>query len=136
MDLAALMFLFDRNFYLPFLGPCAVPVRSSYDAPAADSTSVKLTGLPPNTTVIYWGALSSEKSFTSYKDAYGDYSNSGVATTNDKGEVVVSVSCPGQYFVKKFGMLSSQLPKHIQYRYETSENKGLLSEVFTKAISC
>lgn len=136
VGLASLMFLFDRNYYLPFLGPCVIPIPKSTESIEKSSTSVKLTDLPPNARVVYWGAMESKSDFGSYKDAYGDYTNSGTVDTNKDGEAVINISCPGRYSVKKFGVLQSQLPRHVHYRYEIPDNKGLYSEVFTRNVDC
>ncbi len=139
IGLAALMFLFDRNYYLSFLGPCVFPVigqNESNKDQGNKQTSVKLTALPPNVNVVYWAANESQLPLSGYKEAYGNYSNSGVVSTNSKGEALINVSCPGQYSVKKFGIMEKQLPRHIHYRYEFPHNRGMLSEVYTHNINC
>lgn len=138
LGLATLIFLFDRNYYLPFLGPCVIPTQKPNQSLEKSSRSFKLTGLPPNVSIVYWAAKSRnpDLKFTNYTDAYGDYSNSGVVITTDQGEADISISCPSEYSVMKFGIVQSQLPKHVHYRYELADKKGMYSEVFTKNISC
>lgn len=142
LGISTLMLLFDRNYYLPFLGPCVIPIQEtnfvSSKVQKQTTTRVKLTGLPANVSVVYWAAVPKldSKLYQSYKEAYGDYSNSGVVNSNETGEAVIGISCPSQYSVKKFGILQTELPKHVHYRYELPGNRGLYSEVFTKNINC
>jgi uncharacterized membrane protein YuzA (DUF378 family) len=136
IGLAALMFLFDRNYYLSFLGPCVFPIAGQNEDQSSNQISLKLTGLPSNVNVVYWGAKESKNAVSGYKEAYGNYTNSGVVTTNNRGEALIKVSCPGQYSIKKFGMLEKQLPKHIHYRYEFPDSRGMFSEVYTQNIDC
>lgn len=135
VGLSALMFLFDRNYYLPFLGPCVIPIPSPIQSVKGPKTNFTLTDLPPSANVVYWASINSNNSFDSYKDAYGDYSNSGMIKASENGRASFTISCPSQYSVKKFGIVESQLPRHVHYRYEIPDNKGMYSEIFTKNIS-
>jgi hypothetical protein len=133
---SALMFVFDRNYYLPFLGPCVIPTIHIDKSPVKKPlTSVTLTDLPPGANVVYWASISSDNVFDSYKDAYGDYANSGLARVSENGTVSFNISCPSQYSVKKFGVVKSQLPRHVHYRYETPGDRGMYSQIFTKNIT-
>lgn len=135
----ALFYLFDRDFFLPFLGPTVMPsvITIPHATKKTDQLiNINLTELPPKTTVIYWGSSESEKIFEDPVSAYKDYANSGITRTNEYGNVVVQMSCPGTYRVPKFGFLKKLLPRHIHYRYELPY-RGLYSKIYTKNIeSC
>lgn len=130
IGLSAAWFMFERNYYLPFLGKCVIPVVQQENN-IKRSLKVNISGLPPNVNVLYWAAKETKTPFTGYQDAYGDYSNSGLAQTTKDGNVTLDLVCPGQYSVSKFGMFHSQLPRHVHYRYELPGQTGMFSQVYT-----
>lgn len=82
---AGIYLMFNRNTYLPFLGPAALP--DSVLAPAAQvGPSLRtyvLRDVPEEAHfVLYWATLPGEKK-DSMLEAYGDFSNSGVARRLD-----------------------------------------------------
>ena len=129
IGLSAAYFVFDRDYYLPFLGKTVIPIGPK--KPTENLKQIKLSGLPPNTTVLSWAAKESDKVFDSYIQAYGDYSNTDISKTNDKGEVIVELPCPASYHVPAFGM-NKQLDRHIHYRFELPKHKGMFSRIYTK----
>lgn len=136
--IVALYYLFNRDFYLPFLGPTVIPVvKSSQDTEKEDMISVELNNLPPNTNVIYWASLKSEKAFEDPILAYRDYSNSGIARSDKTGNATLKIICPAPYYIIKFGIKEKLLQRHIHYRYELPNYRGIYSRVYTKYIdSC
>ena len=136
--IVALYYLFNRDFYLPFLGPAVIPIiQSSQEIKKEDLINVKLSNLPPNTNVIYWASLKSEKDFENPIVAYQDYSNSGIEKTDATGNVNIKVVCPSPYYVPKFGIKKQLLQRHVHYRYELPNYKGVYSRVYTQYIdSC
>lgn len=135
IGLSALYFVFDRDYYLSFLGQTVIPIAQKDSKIVLENLKqIKLSGLPPNTTVLSWGAKESNlgKIFDSYIQAYGDYSNTIVSKTNEDGEVIIELPCPSSYYVPgKFGMMK-RLNRHIHYRYELPKYKGMFSRVYTK----
>ncbi len=129
IGLAALYFIFDRDYYLPFLGECAVPIGTQ--KPIENLKQIKLSGLPPNTKIIYWGAKYSSQVIENPFEAYKDYSNSNIGTTDNNGDIIVELECPSEYLVPKFGF-KRKLKRHIHYRFELPKYKGLFSKVYTK----
>ena len=131
----SLYYLFNRDFFLPFLGPAVIPV-AKVQSQLDNMINVNLNNLPPNTTVIYWASekLTGSDTFSDPITAYKDYSNSGIATSDDKGNVTIKIVCPAPYYVNKFGIRSKLLGRHVHYRYELPEYKGIYSSVHTKNI--
>lgn len=135
IGLTALWYFFNRDYYLPFLGHTVIPVgpKKNFEK----TIQIKLTGLPANTNVLAWGTKEDNKVYDNPFDAYGDYSNSVVVKSDDKGECIVNLPCPSEYFVNKFGIRKQKLNRHIHYRYESPRYKGIYSRVYTKYIdSC
>jgi uncharacterized membrane protein YuzA (DUF378 family) len=118
--------LFNRNTYLPFLGETAFPVPLEDKTPVqnGDRLSAVLTDLPPNKKVIYWASNPSSTTFNNPVDAYGNFENQGVVTSDKDGKATIIFNKPGSYKVN-----NKQLPLHIHYRYWTKF--GLTSDVKT-----
>ena len=129
IGLSALYFIFDRDFYLPFLGKCVIPIGPKKST--ENLKKIKLSGLPPDSYVIYWGAKPNTQVIPNPMDAYKDYSNSDISKTDSKGDIIIELECPSEYMVSKFGM-NKKLSRHIHYRFELPEYKGIFSKVYTK----
>lgn len=125
--------LFNRDYYLPFLGPTVIPIKERQAT--GKLIDVTITNLPANTRIIYWSANESENVFDDPLMAYSGYSNSGVATSDENGNVTFKINCPSEYFIKKFG-IHKKLDKHVHYRIESSRFPGLFSNVKTQYIKC
>jgi hypothetical protein len=131
--IVAVFHLVQRDYYLPFLGPTVIPIKESETV--GKLIDVKLTGLPANTRVLYWAANESENTFNNPLEAYRGYGNSGLTKTNEKGDVVIRMNCPSDYYVSKFGF-NKHLQRHVHYRVESSRFPGLFSSVRTKYVDC
>jgi len=115
VGVSALAIMFDRDTYLPFLGPMVAPcsVLENRDPPGA-TREVKVI-VSPNSKVLYWAAEpASEKleKLNSWKQAYLEYSNAGVTTSDRDGVAVLKVREPQSYKVPFMG----QLAPHVHYR--------------------
>ena len=80
VGVSALALMFDRDTYLPFLGPMVAPcsVLDNRDPPGA-TREIKVV-VEPNVKVIYWAAEpASQKleTINTWKKAYLDYQNAG-----------------------------------------------------------
>lgn len=140
--------LFERDMYLPFLADCAFPVSLLSASPTPDTlngkadtsvVSVGISKLPPRAKVVYWAAETKDPRSIGakyWKEAYGEYSNSGVALANQSGVATISIRCPQAYTVSHLGIMNNEIPPHIHYRYELPGTKGMLSEVYTLAVQC
>lgn len=125
--------IFNRDFYLPFLGPTVIPIKERETI--GKLIDVELHGLKPNTRILYWAANESENTFNNPLEAYRGYGNSGVVKTDMNGSVTLKVNCPSDYYVSKFG-INKKLSRHIHYRVESSRFPGLFSSVKTHYIKC
>jgi protocatechuate 3,4-dioxygenase beta subunit len=91
--------------------PCSV--LNPRDPPGANK-EVKIV-VTPNTKILYWAAEPKNeklKEVVSWKEAYAEYENAGVAVSNGGGEAVLKVRAPQSYNVPFQG----KLPSHIHYR--------------------
>jgi uncharacterized membrane protein YuzA (DUF378 family) len=124
VGVSALAIMFDRDTYLPFLGPTVVPcsVLEVRDPPGA-TQEVKIH-VEPNVKIIYWAAeaaaAAGSKELNSWKNAYLDYQNAGVAVSNGEGVAVLKVREPQGYKVPFKGELSP----HVHYRICGSDKTG------------
>ena len=133
MIIIALFYLFNRDFFLPFLGPAVIPIMK-IPLHNEKMINVKLRGLPPNTNIIYWASGKSETEYADPLNAYKNYSNSGIEKTDNMGNVSVNIVCPAPYYVNKFGIKRKLIPRHMHYRYELPQYEGLYSRVYTTYI--
>jgi uncharacterized membrane protein YuzA (DUF378 family) len=129
IGLSAVILIFNRDYYLPFLGECAIPIiNTTEDKSKRNLIKTTIKNLPPNVKLIYWAAKPGEIKNDPLL-AYSDFSNSGIIITNDKGEAEIEYECPSEYKIKKSG---KTLPKHIHFRYVNPKYPGLISRVYTK----
>jgi len=121
--------LFDRNFYLPFLGWSVYPCGSLAEkVPNKADTTVTIQ-VKPNVNVIYWASepSSSENQPSDNPwDAYANYDNSGVVKADETGKAVLHVRNPSSYQV---GLMNKTLKRHIHYR--ECRHPGMLSDIKT-----
>jgi uncharacterized membrane protein YuzA (DUF378 family) len=115
VGVSAIAIMFDRDTYLPFLGPMVAPcsVLENREPPGA-TKEVKVV-VEPNVKIIYWAAEpASEKleKINTWKQAYLEYQNAGVATSNGEGVAILKVREPQSYRVP----IKGQLQPHIHYR--------------------
>jgi len=115
VGLSALSIMFDRDTYLPFLGPTVAPCSVLQDqTPSGANKDIKVI-VTPNTKVLYWAAEpQTEKleKLNSWKQAYLEYNNAGVATSNADGIAILKVREPQAYRVP----IKGNLPPHVHYR--------------------
>jgi uncharacterized membrane protein YuzA (DUF378 family) len=129
VGMSAIVLSIQRDTYLPFLGHTVMPQPTADYTQPQPQTGTLITkvveNLPANVKVIYWAALPSETVVDNPTDAYGDYSNQGVTTTDANGKAILQVRKPASYKVPFKGTLEP----HIHYRYWTSS--GMTSRLFT-----
>lgn len=128
IGVAAIVHMFSRDYFLPFLGQMAYPCgsltpKTPYDA----NTSVTIT-VEPNVNVVYWASEPDAKVVDNPWLAYSEYENTGVARSDEKGKVTLKVRTPSAYKVPRMGMEKTLNP-HIHYR--TCTMSGMLSRVET-----
>jgi uncharacterized membrane protein YuzA (DUF378 family) len=125
---AGMVLIIQRDTYLPFLGYTVMPQPMTECKPSGELIKKTIKNLPPNVKVAYWASLPSDKVVGNPYDAYGNYSNQGVTTTDDNGTAILEVLKPTAYKVPNKGTLQP----HIHYRYWTSA--GMASRLYTVKI--
>ena len=121
--------MFNRNFYLSFLGCSVYPCGSLAEKVPRNADTTVTVQVKPNVNVIYWA---SEPSPTENQpidnpwDAYANYDNSGVVKADSTGKAVLSFRNPSTYQV---GLMNKTLQQHVHYR--ECRHPGMLSEVKT-----
>jgi uncharacterized protein len=137
VGVAGLYMLFNRTYYLPFLGKTVMPSSAvkPYEQPSTSAILFPLDIVDKDAKlVVYWAAKPAsgnkllENKLSGPYEAYDDYSNYGVAEVKD-GKVTIKIECPQQYSVNKFGVMKKVLPKHMHYR--TVHTNGIFSEIRT-----
>lgn len=131
VGISALVLMFNRDFYLPFLGKCAFPKQvNNTSVNLSKKTTVVLEGLPPNVNVVYWAGKPGDSPVLTYIQAYKGSYNSGSLKSDDKGQLSITLDCPPDYSVPVFGMIK----RHVHYRYELPEYIDVYSKVYTKIV--
>lgn len=132
----ALVVTLARDFYLPFLGPAALPAGlvTEEKEPLGATKDVKITVPEEGTSIVYWASepiQGSDSSGRGPREAYGKGKNAGVAAI-DRGTrtAVVRVRPPGEYTVF---MGKKTLRPHVHYRIV--RGNGLVSRVYTAYVS-
>lgn len=128
IGISAIAIMFDRDTYLPFLGPMIAPCNGLQDRIPPGATREVRVSVKPGAKVLYWASEPSTKGLekvNSWKEAYGKYENAGVATAGSDGVVVLKVRDPQPYNVPWKGKLES----HVHYR--VCGGDGFMSRVRT-----
>lgn len=132
IGISAILIMFDRNTYLPFLGPMVAPCSVLKDITPFDAkVSVKVI-VEPKAKVMYWASEpSTEKleKIKNWKDAYLAYENAGVVTADDNGVAILKVRPPQPYRV----IFKGKLEPHIHYR--VCGNHGWMGSIHTVLIT-
>jgi uncharacterized membrane protein YuzA (DUF378 family) len=115
VGISALLIMFDRDTYLPFLGPMVAPCSVLENREPPGATKEIRVVVEPNVKILYWAAEpASEKleKVNSWKQAYLNYENAGVATSNGEGVAILKIREPQPYKVPFKGILKP----HIHFR--------------------
>lgn len=117
IGLMAVAIMFDRDTYLPFLGPMHVPCSVLKDRIPSGATRSVQVKVRPGAKVLYWaaeptGASEDLKKIADWKRAYAQYENAGVATAGEDGVATLRVREPQPYWVPMKGSLQH----HVHYR--------------------
>ena len=115
VGLSALFVAFNRDTYLPFLGPMVAPCSVLADRTPPGATREVQVTVNPGAKVLYWAAEPASehlKQISSWKKAYGDYENAGVTTANSDGVATLKVREPQPYAVPHKG----RLEPHVHFR--------------------
>ena len=121
--------LFNRNFYLPFLGQSVYPCGSLAEKIPNKADITVTVQVKPNVNVIYWASEPSaieKQPIDNPWDAYANYDNSGVVKADSTGKAVLHVRNPSSYQV---GLMNKTLKSHVHYR--ECSHPGMLSDIRT-----
>jgi len=128
MGLAALMMIFRRDTYLPFLGETVFPSSVLHDQTPSGATRSLTVNVKPLTKVVFWASEPSDNLDKKYFDiAYGNYENAGVVQADNQGRAILKVREPQSYTVP-----FKTLEPHIHYR--SVDSAGFLGPVKSKFI--
>jgi uncharacterized membrane protein YuzA (DUF378 family) len=127
VGLSALTLFFKRDSYLPFLGETVLPCAAfSPRRPDNANKEITITTLP-NTKVIYWASEPKESTsneINRWDVAYNNYTNSGVAVSDNNGKAVLHFrGNPQSYKVPLKGVLKP----HVHFRI--CEKNGIVGPV-------
>jgi uncharacterized membrane protein YuzA (DUF378 family) len=123
--ISAIVLIFQKDTFLPFLGETVMPQPLSEYLPTGNLISKTIKYLPSNVKVIYWASLPSDTVFSNPQDAYDNYKNQGVTTSDNNGVAVLKVLNPSSYKVP----IKGKLEPHIHYRYWSEA--GVASRIYT-----
>lgn len=128
VGLAGIYFMFQRDFYLPFLGESVLPCAGLEDRePSGANTSVTVQ-VTPLSKVLYWAAepaAEALKEINDWRKAYSAFENIGITTSDEAGTATLNVRKPQPYTVPFKG----RLEPHIHYR--VCEDDGMIGTVNT-----
>jgi hypothetical protein len=126
--ISGLILMFQTTTWLPFLGPCAFPTKGLIPNKVnSKGTHTIKVNVKPNTRVAYWASLPIQNNDLPYvEDAYADFSNSGVVTSNADGVAELSI-LPGSSYTVPF---NNKIRKHVHYR-ELDNRLGMMGELRT-----
>jgi uncharacterized membrane protein YuzA (DUF378 family) len=115
VGISAVSIMFDRDTYLPFLGPMVAPCSILQNRVPPGATKDITITVKPNTKVLYWAAEPANaklEKINSWKEAYLQYDNAGVTTSNGDGIAVLKIREPQSYLVP----IKGKLNPHVHYR--------------------
>ena len=116
--LCALLFISKRDNWLPFLGQTVFPKGLLKDSsPTTFNKQVTLNVGIPNAKVVYWASNDTKNETTPVFDAYGDFSNAGVAISNSNGDATLKVRKSTGYIVPN----GKHIKRHVHYRLAKDE---------------
>jgi hypothetical protein len=123
--ITAIYLVTKRDFWLPFLGSTVLPVQVLSVHQPDKTNKVVSIKTKPNSKIVYWAAKS-ESDETDVKNAYDDYSNSGVVMSDEKGVANLSIQDTTGYVVPS----GKRIKKHVHFRLG-DEITGMMSPVQT-----
>ena len=123
---AALLKLYNRDYYLPFLGNSVFPCDSlQVKTPSNPALATKIK-TKPNVNVVYWASEGTNDIVVRNPwKAYDKYNNAGVALSDAEGYAVLKVRQPVPYKIPT----GFTLKPHIHYRI--CLGNGMLSPIKT-----
>lgn len=115
VGLSAIAIMFDRNTYLPFLGPMVAPCSVLQNRVPPGATREVNVVVKPYSKVLYWASEPSTanlEKINSWKQAYLNYDNAGVVTSDANGKAILKIREPQAYRVP----IRGNLKPHVHFR--------------------
>jgi len=128
IGICALINVFSRDYYLPFLGSTVYPCGSLVEKIPSNADMQIYVYTPPHSSVIYWASESHKEVIENPWLAYGENTNAGVTKADGKGLTILKVRKPSIYKTP----MGKKLSPHVHYR--VCEGNGMLSRVETVII--
>jgi uncharacterized membrane protein YuzA (DUF378 family) len=129
VGLAALLLVFSRDTYLPFLGETVLPCSLlAEQTPEHADTEVTVSQLHPGAKVLFWAAEPRTDGLgriNDWRKAYLKFANAGVTTADEAGRAVLRFRNPQAYSVPFKG----NLPAHVHWR--VCKEGGMIGPVQT-----
>ena len=124
--------LYKKEEMLPFLGKTVYPCGALEQKTPINWAKHINIKVKPNSKVVYWAAEpENEKELDNdgtYKSAYKNYSNNGVAISDSEGNVTLKFRSPRAYTVPRKGLLKP----HVHYR--VCLGGGMMTKLYTEYI--
>jgi uncharacterized membrane protein YuzA (DUF378 family) len=128
VGISALAIAFDRDTYLPFLGPTVVPCALIPETiPKGADTTIEVM-VTPGAKVLYWAAEPSTdglKKINDWRGAYLQFMNAGATKADSDGTAALLLRKPQPYTVPWKG----RLEPHVHFRV-CGEN-GMMGRIQT-----
>lgn len=124
VGLCAIALAFDRTLWLPFLGESVLPSALVPVSSLKNGTERVEVHVTPNTKVAYWSAKPGNNPDTPVEDAYGNFENSGVVMSDEKGVATLTFNKGTEYVVPS----GKRLKSHVHYR-ELAGKYGMIGPV-------
>lgn len=89
--------------------------------------------------VLYWAAKSTNNELytKNAKNAYGNFSNSGISKIQKDGMVTFYIKCPQNYETVEHGKQTTEtFYRHVHFVLEKNKNEWDSKHVFTKIVTC
>ena len=110
---SAVILASQKSTWLPFLGSSVLPASLVPLKTPLNNNQVVSINTKPNTKVAYWSTLPQTTNKLPFViDAYGDYSNSGVVMSDNKGVALLPMLEGSGYYVPS----GKSLKKHVHWR--------------------
>lgn len=122
----AIMMALNKNTWLPFLGESVLPSILVQLKKIEGNKTVKVH-VKPNVKVAYWATKpTNKKPDPNVRDAYDDYSNSGVVMSDENGIAILTLNKGSGYYVPT----GKHIEPHLHYR-ELTDDFGMMGPVKT-----
>lgn len=89
--------------------------------------------------VLYWASKSTANELytKNAKDAYGNFSNSGISKIQKDGTVTFYIECPQNYETIEHGKQTSEtFYRHVHFVLQKNKNEWDSKHIFTKIVTC